>query len=119
MTSLAQLETEFSLLIKALNVLQKMQSASDSGSGSSLLIVNFFESLRNLIRRLPPLSLSAYWANSSERCFVGRPASADDEKPLVPRTSDDQHDPMKIVQFLCDHAKNTLVGMISFTFTII
>jgi len=108
MASLAQLETEFALLIKALSVLQKMQSSP----GTSNLVINFFDSLRNLMDSLPRLSLSAYWKNTGERCLVGIPinSSADEVKSSVRKTSDDEHDPIKIVQFLGDKAKNTLVG---------
>lgn len=107
--SLTQLRTEFTLLIKTLNVLESLQ-----GPGSEDIVISFFDELKKLISTFPPLSLSAYWTQQQRKdgaCLVFKLQEEHSAISQPYRISNQKsHDPLNIVKFLFDKAKGTLTG---------
>lgn len=89
--SLQQLRTEFTLIIKTLDVLQSIQGPNDPS-----LTIKLFDSLKHRINKLPPLSLSAYWSQkhgSDSLVFRPPPNPADQQSA---GETHDLHDPLNI-----------------------
>ena len=108
--SLNRLRTEFSLIVRTLSVLQRLEDTEETSS-----VVNLFKSLTEVIHTFPPLSLSAYWFGDDtsvstvldgsstihSSCLVAKPVSLKDKenKHQLTHDKDDPHDPLHIVQF--------------------
>jgi hypothetical protein len=93
--TIQQLRTEFTLIIKTLNVLQILQHPDDPS-----LIVKMFDSLKNTINKYPPLSLSAFWSAKSQddSSLVFKPNCIDEHGDQ--NHTHNAHDPLNIGSFL-------------------
>ena len=107
MSTLIQLQNEFSLLIKTLNLIQSLQKPEETVSS----VIKIFDNLKETLINAPPISLSAFWEKKGSKSLVSKP-SVQIESIVK---NDDQHDPLKIIQYLSNKAKsefssNSLTG---------